>query len=35
MVDIHEVFPRVGNMQARKTGQGKIGKKMFVVHTRK
>ena len=30
MVDIHDVFMCVGNMQARKTGQGKVGKKRFV-----
>jgi hypothetical protein len=28
---MHEVFGRVGNMQARKTGHGKIDKKKIVV----
>jgi hypothetical protein len=33
-VDIHEVFGRVGNMQARKTGHGKIDQKNCLSCTR-
>ena len=35
MLDIHEIFLLVSNMQAHKTGQGKIGKKVFVIHMKK